>query len=80
VTSDGLSDWQATFTSQFTVPYQTLLALLASTDSLSATYTATVTVTARNVDPTPTPVPEPTSLVLVGGGLIALVARRRRAQ
>jgi hypothetical protein len=50
VTSDGLSDWQATFTSQFVVPYQTLLAQLASTNSLSSSYAATVSVTARNVD------------------------------
>jgi hypothetical protein len=80
VTSDGLSDWQAIFTSQFTGPYQTLLAELATGAAFSTTFGATVTVTARNVDPTPTPVPEPTSLVLVGGGLIALVTRRRRAQ
>jgi hypothetical protein len=78
VTSDGLSDWQAIFVTQFTGPYQTILAELATGSVFSTTFGATVTVTARNVDPTPTPVPEPTSLGLVAVGLIGLVGRRRR--
>lgn len=74
VTSDGLSTWDGIFTSQFPVPYQTVLAAFAPGGSGSVTnsYSATITVT-----PIPT-VPEPMSLSLIGIGLVGLGVLRRR--
>jgi hypothetical protein len=73
VTSDGLSSWSADFTAQFTVPYQTVLADIASTGQVSDSYSASVTVT-QNVSPTP----EPGTLILFGSGLLGLVGVLRR--
>src|SRR5947209_7460888 len=45
VTSDGLSNWQANFTSSFPVPYQTVLAALAANGSVSQTFAGTFVIT-----------------------------------
>jgi hypothetical protein len=51
--------WTATFTSQFSVPYQTVLANIASpTFSVTNSYTAAVSAS-----------PEPSALIMVGIGL-----------
>jgi hypothetical protein len=70
-TNDRLESWQGIFTSQFTVPYQTVLQQLATTGSVTNTFSATFTVT---------PVPETSSLSLLGLGLglIGLSTRLRR--
>jgi hypothetical protein len=75
VTSDGLENWQGNFTSQFTVPYQAVLAQLASTGSVTNTFSATFTLT-----PAPQ-VPEAGTMSLLGLGLVGLSIklRRRRA-
>ncbi|HTP87462.1 MAG TPA: hypothetical protein VMH81_27795 [Bryobacteraceae bacterium] len=67
ISADGQSQWSANFTSQFGVPFQSVLAMLASTGSVSNTYSATVTVT-------PVPEPEIWSLFIVGAALV-LVSR-----
>ena len=71
VTSDGLSNWEAVFTSQFNTPFQTVLGTIETGGSVTNTYSGTVTVAAA--------VPEPASLSLIGFGvlLIAVGARRR---
>jgi hypothetical protein len=78
VTSDGLENWRGNFTSQFTVPYQTVLQQLATTGSVSNTFSATFTVT-----PVPT-VPETSSVSLLGLGLgligLSTKLRRKRLQ
>jgi hypothetical protein len=63
------SNWIGNFSSQFTVPYQSLLATLQGGGTLSSTYSATFNVTA---------IPEPGSLALVLGGLGILVSVSRR--
>jgi len=64
---DG-STWTADFTSQFAVPYQSLLATLANGGVATSTYSATFKAV----------VPEPATLALLGVGLGALAARSRR--
>jgi len=69
----GISDpagstWTGSFTSQFNVPYQTLLQALATGGTVSSTYSASFNVV----------VPEPTSLALLLGGLGILVGVSRR--
>jgi len=75
ITSDGLENWQGNFTSQFTVPYQSVLAQLASTGSVTNTFSASFT-----LNPIST-VPETGTLGLLGLGLVAvsMKLRRRRA-
>jgi len=66
------SPFVAIFTSQFTVPFQTLLAALAEnqgTGNYSSTYSLSVDVNA---------IPEPMSMSLIGAGLIGLVMLQRR--
>ena len=71
VTSDGLSDWTAIFTSQFVgQSYQSVLAQFASVGSVTASYSANVTVS---------PIPEPGTVLTGGlGVLLAVFIRRRR--
>jgi hypothetical protein len=73
VTSDGLSSWNALFSAQFTVPYQTLLSDIEAGGTVTDTYSASVIVT-QNVSPTP----EPGTLILFGSGLLGLVGVLRR--
>jgi hypothetical protein len=75
ISSDGLSTWKANFTSQFNVPFQTVLAAFGTGGSgqVTNTFSATVTVTA---------IPEPGPGVLAAGGLALVglsVFLRRRA-
>lgn len=71
VTSDGLENWQGVFTSQFTVPYQSVLASLAANGSVTNTFSATFTLS---------PVPEAStlSMLLLGAGLVGVSAKLRR--
>ncbi len=70
VTSDGLSTWNAIFTSQFPETYQTLLSGFGNSTVLSNSYSATVTVQS---------IPEPATWLLVGLGL-GVVAFRKYKQ
>ena len=72
VTSDGLATWTGNFTSQFGTPFQTVLQGLASTGSVTNTYSGTITLTAI------TTVPEPTTIVLMLGFLLVLCGTRRK--
>lgn len=64
------NQWQGNFTSQFDVPYQTVLAQLQATGSVTNTFSATFTVTA---------IPEPGTVLLGLSGLFLVwVARRQR--
>lgn len=74
----GIS-WTGNFTSQFTTPYQTVLADLAANGSASNTFAASITLTGMT---TTTTVPEPGSmgLTMISLGLIAASMRRRLAK
>jgi hypothetical protein len=72
----GIS-WTGNFGSQFTTPYQSVLANLASKGYVSNTFSATISLTG-----TPTTIPEPGSmgLTMIGMGLIATFVGRRSAK
>jgi len=77
-TPDKQSTWTGNFTSQFNVPYQTVLAAFAPGGSgqVTNTYSATITVV-------PTVVPEPGPMVLTACGLglvLFSIALRRRSR
>lgn len=77
ISANGLETWSGIFTSQFTVPFQTVLAALAPGGSGSVTnlYSATITVSEA-----PSQVPEPSTVSLVGLALTAMMSvflRRR---
>ena len=61
--------WTGNFTSQFNVPFQTVFAQLATSGSVTNTYSATFTVT---------PIPEPTTLLLGLGGVCLLLGYSRK--
>ena len=71
VTSDGLSNWDAIFTSQFPSSYQAVLSSFVANGSITNAYSATVFVTA---------IPEPGTLgfIMIGCGLIGLGMGLRR--
>jgi hypothetical protein len=69
------SPLQYIFTGQFNKPFQAVLADLNSSGSITSTYSAAATAT--NTDGT-TSVPEPASGLLLGSGLAALAALRRK--
>jgi hypothetical protein len=72
MTADGLSSWKGVFTAQFTTNYQDVLGNFAKNGTITNSFSAAITVT---------PVPEPQSLLLLGGGLMALsmaIRRKRR--
>ena len=70
VTSDGLETWVGNFTSQFTQPYQSILAQLSSTGSVTNTFSATFTLAPV--------VPEAGTMSLLGLGLVAFSIKLRR--
>jgi hypothetical protein len=84
ITSDGLDTWTGNFTSQFGPPpgsttggsYQSVLATLQTTGSVTNTFSGTF-----NVVLTPT-TPEPSGMLLLGAGLllVAFGAKRFKAQ
>lgn len=75
VTSDGLSSWSGTFSTQLSnLPYQTVVNTFDGGGSLTTSYSATLVVTP---DAT-TSVPEPLTLSLFGAGLVGAAAMRRR--
>lgn len=79
ITSDGLSTWTASFGSSFNVPFQTVLAQLASTGTVNKAFEGTFVVTP--IPTTGTPEPPASALMGLGLGLVGLAAilRRRRA-
>ncbi len=62
------------FTTQFNLPYQTLIATLNGGGSITTVYSATVTTTPVST----APVPEPSSIVMLGSGLAGLAGVIRR--
>jgi hypothetical protein len=72
LTNDGLERWQGNFTSQFTVPYQTVLNQLNTVGSVTNTFSATFTLTPN------TGVPEAGTMSMLGLGLVAVSAKLRR--
>jgi hypothetical protein len=71
VTSDGLSTWSGVFTSNFTIPYQTVFSRLATVGSITNSYSGTITA-----------VPEPNTVLMVLGAFGVLVGcwRRKRTE
>lgn len=67
------SSFIGVFSSQFTVPYQTLLSDITAGTTVSTSYSASITAT-----PTST-VPEPATMILLGSGLIGIfvIGRKR---
>jgi hypothetical protein len=73
-TTGETASFVGVFSSQFTVPYQTLLADIAAGTTVSTSYSATITATASQV-------PEPATMILLGSGLIGIfVIGRKRAR
>jgi hypothetical protein len=69
ISTGELSNLQMVFTSQFNTPFQSVLSTLASSGSVTNTFSASFSAS---------PVPEPVTSMLVGSGLLALGLLRRR--
>ena len=72
VTNDGASTWTSIFTSQFNVPYQSVLQSLSTNGFVTNTYSATFTVTQNSG------VPEAGTMSLLGLGLVLVSTLARR--
>jgi hypothetical protein len=70
VTNDGQSTFIGVFTSQFSTPYQTVLANLAANGTVTNSYSATFILSA--------PEPDPMTLTACGLGLVLFSAALRR--
>jgi len=64
VSADGQDTWTGVFVSQFTEPFQNVLAALAQTGSVTNTYSATITVRSAT-----TSLPEPGTIALLFAAL-----------
>jgi len=64
VSADGQDTWTGVFVSQFTEPFQNVLAALAQTGSVTNTYSATITVSSAT-----TSLPEPGTIALLFAAL-----------
>ncbi len=67
ISTGEISPFTGVFTLQFTVPFQTVLATMATSGSITNSFSAAFTATAPTA-----PVPEPASVLLLGSGLAAL--------
>lgn len=67
IAANGASSWDGNFTSQFSVPFQTVLASFGPTGSVTNTYSATITAT---------PIPESSSWALAGLGVLVMGCSR----
>jgi hypothetical protein len=75
VTSSGKSTWNAVFTSEFTVPFQSVLNTFVSTGSVADSFSGALVVTLTPI----VTVPEPTTLGLMGAGVLLIwVGSRKR--
>jgi len=76
VTNDGLENWHGNFTSQFTVPYQTVLQQLATSGSVTNTFSASFALTPHQ----DLHMPEAGTMSLLGLSMVGLwIKLRRRA-
>ncbi len=83
VSADGLDTWDGIFTSQFSVPFQTILAAFApgGSGSITNTYSATITVSAPSSSGPSSSgpsLPEPGTLSLLSLGFAGIAFLRRR--
>jgi PEP-CTERM motif len=73
ITADGLDAWSGTFSANFLVPYQTIVASFISNPS-NATATDTF---AGTLDVNVSSVPEPGTIMMIGLGLLGIGASRK---
>jgi hypothetical protein len=75
VSADGLDAWTGIFTSQFSVPFQTVLEDIGAFGSVTNTYSATFTVNSAS-----TSVPEPSILLLLAVAFMSMAGVGRFAR